>query len=102
IGDLQTPTESDYRSQLGEEIGERMGFIVDSIESLVLPRDPKAAFELLVAVFEADAVAMENCGDHHFSVECTFKRAAAMMAEAAKTLPRSEVVAAVEVLVADD
>ncbi|MGO9933462.1 MAG: hypothetical protein ACLPV8_16860 [Steroidobacteraceae bacterium] len=68
-----------------------LAFIVDSVERLVLPIDANAAFELLAAVFEADEVAMENCGEHDWEVACAYKRAAGVMAEAAKSLPRSEI-----------
>jgi hypothetical protein len=68
IGDLRTPDEYAYRHAVGKEIGERLGFILESIERLVLPVAPKAAFELLVEVIQADGHAMENCGDHHWEV----------------------------------
>jgi hypothetical protein len=61
IRDLRTPSEYALRHARGKEIGASLGFILESIETLVLPVDPKAAFKLLVRVFEADAVAMENC-----------------------------------------
>jgi hypothetical protein len=102
IDDLGTPTESEYRRRLGEEIDERLGFILDAIETLVLPVDPKGAFELLVSVFKRDAVAMENCGDHHFEVSLAFERALGLLAEAAKCMPQPEVVAALEPLLDDD
>jgi hypothetical protein len=47
--------------------------------------------EDLVAVYEADGVAMENCGEHDWEVECAFERAVGVMAEAAKAVPRAEV-----------
>jgi hypothetical protein len=56
IAELRTPTERDYRGRRGEEIGRRLEFILDAIETLVLPADPKGAFELLVTVFKADTV----------------------------------------------
>jgi hypothetical protein len=102
IEDLRTPTERDLRYALGREIGERMGFILDSIERLVLPADPKGAFELLVSVFAADAVAMENCGDHHFEVSLAFERAVGLLAEAAQCMPQSEVITVLEPLLNDD
>ncbi len=102
IGSLQAPSEYEHRHARGREIGVSLGFIVDSIERLVLPVNPRVAFELLVSVFEADAVAMENCGDHDYEVACAFERAAGVMAEAAKAVPRAEVAAAVEALLAED
>ena len=68
----------------------------------MLPVDPKAAFKLLVRVFEADAVAMENCGDHDFEVASTFERAAKLMAEAAKSIGKAEVISTLEPLLDDD
>ena len=59
-------------------------------------------FELLVAVFEADSVAMENCGEHDWDVACAYKRAAGVMAKAAKNLPRSEVEERVKALIDGD
>jgi hypothetical protein len=102
IRDLRTPSERELRSALGKEIGERLGFILESIETLVLPADPKAAFGLLVKVFEADAVAMENCGDHDFEVASAYERAAELMGQAAESLPRAQVAAALEPLLEED
>jgi hypothetical protein len=102
IGDLRTPTEYAHRHARGKEIGASLGFILESIQTLVLPANPKAAFGLLVKVFEADTVAMENCGDHHWEVECGFKRAAELMVKAGKGMSLEEVAPAVERLMADD
>ena len=77
-------------------------FIVESIESLVLPVNPNVAFELLVAVFEADRQAMENCGDHDWAVECAYRRAVGVMAEAAKSLPAADVEETIKALTAVD
>jgi hypothetical protein len=82
-------------------MGARLEFIVEAIESLVLPVNPKVAFEL-VAVFEADGVAMENCGDHDWEVECAFRRAAEVMVEAARSLPAAEVGEKIRALMAVD
>ena len=56
---------------------------MDSVERLVLPIDAGAAFELLATVFQADDVAMENCGEHHWDVACAYKRAAGVTTRAA-------------------
>lgn len=82
VSSLRIPDEYEHRHARGREMGARLEYILKSIELLVLPVDPKAAFELLVAVFEADSVAMENCGDSHFEVSCAFGRAAELMTEA--------------------
>jgi hypothetical protein len=102
IRELRTPTESEIRRQLGREIGERLEFILDAIETLVLPANPKKAFELLLKVFEADAVAMENCGDHDFEVSSAFERAGELIGWVAQSMPQGEVVAELEALLDDD
>jgi hypothetical protein len=45
--------------------------------------------QLLQALFEADAVAMENCGEHDSEVACAYKRAAGVMVKIAHKLPPS-------------
>jgi hypothetical protein len=102
IGDLRTPSEYEHRHARGKEIGQSLSYILDAIESLVLPVDPKSAFPLLVRFFEADGRAMESCGDHDWEVQCVFKRAAELMAEASKSVPREELAAVLGLLVADD
>jgi hypothetical protein len=96
------PSEYDYRHSYGQDIGTTLELIVDSVERLVLPRDPQAAFDALVALFEADAVAMENCREHHWEVECAYRRAAAAMTAAAKQLPPGEVDDRITTLLAAD
>ena len=102
ISRLSIPSEYEHRHSRGREMAATLEFIVDAIERLVLPRDPKAAFELLVAMFEADKLAMENCGEHDWEVACAYKRAAAVMAEAAKILTRAEVEVCVRALIDGD
>src|ERR1700722_18536911 len=102
IGNLRASTEHEHRHARGKEIGTSLGFILESIETLVLPVDSKAAFKLLVNVFEADAVAMENCGDHDFEVSSAFERAAELIGQAAQSMPQAEVVGALEALLEDD
>lgn len=102
IESLRTPSESDYRQRRGEEIDERLEFVLDSIETLVLPVNAKKAFELLILVFRSDAVAMENCGDHDYEVTSVFDRATELIAKAARPLPHAEVEAALQPLVLDD
>lgn len=102
ISGLSVPSEYEHRHSLGREIGISLNLIVDSVDRLVLPIDPQAAFQLLVALFEADGVAMENCGEHDWEVACAYKRAAGVMAEAAKHLPRLEVQGRVKALIDGD
>jgi hypothetical protein len=99
---LQIPSDYEHRHSPGREIGVNLDFIVDSVERLVLPIDPNAAFQLLVALFEADGVAMENCGEHDWEVACAYQRAQGVMAEAAKSLPRAEVEESVKTLIDRD
>jgi hypothetical protein len=102
IGSLRIPEEYEHRHARGREMGASLEFIVESIESLVMPVDPKRAFEVLVLFFENDGVAMENCGDHDFEVTCAFERAAGLIGKVARTLPAAEVNAALEPLLDED
>jgi len=79
-----------------------LDFIVDSIERLVLPIDANTAFELLTVLFEADGVAMENCGEHDWEVTCAYNRAAGVLVKAAQSLPRSFIEERVKALVEGD
>jgi hypothetical protein len=65
---------SHSRHRANEEVGERLGYILDSIEALVLPVSPATAFELLVLLIERDGDAMEQCGDDHYSVQEAARR----------------------------
>src|ERR1700722_404980 len=87
IGSLRIPEEYEHRHARGREMGASLEFIVESIESLVMPADPKRAFELLVLFFESDGVAMENCGDHDFEATCAFEGAAGLIGKVARMLP---------------
>ena len=102
IRGLRIASDYEHRHSLGREIGASLDFLVDSIERLVVPVDANAAFELLVALFEADGVAMENCGEHHWEVACAYQRAAKVMAEVVKSLPRAVVEASVNALMGQD
>jgi hypothetical protein len=83
-------------------MGQRLGYILDAIETLVLPTSPETAFELLVLLIERDGDAMEQCGDDHFSVETALKRAAGLVAVAAKSLQSRDVRMTLERLIAED
>jgi hypothetical protein len=86
----------------GAQVGERLEFILDSIESLVLSVDSRAAFELLVSLIERDGDAMEQCGDYHDSVAAAVNRAIRLVAKAGRSLPEEEVRRTLERLVAED
>lgn len=102
IKGLAIPDEYAHRHARGKEIGVSLGFLLDAIETLVMPIDPTQAFDLLVLFFKADGQAMENCGDHDFEVTCAFERAAELIERAARSVPRADVVAALEPLLDDD
>jgi hypothetical protein len=90
------------RLRRGAEIGQRLGLILDAIETWVMPVDPRRAFELLVRFMKSDGLAMENCGEHDFEVSCAFKRAAALIGRVAASLPAAPMQAEVKALLADD
>lgn len=102
IRGLESPSDYAHRHARGQDIGVSVDFIVDSVERLVLPIDPRVAFQLLVALFEADGVAMEQCGEHDWAVTCAYQRAAGVMAEAAKSLPSAEVEGSLNALIDRD
>jgi len=74
------------RHQDGAQVGERFGYIVEAIETWVVPVDPGAACALLVALVERDGDAMEQCGDHFDTVERALDRAAGLLAVLAPAL----------------
>jgi len=90
------------RHRTPAEVGERIGYILWSIEMLVLPVSPATAFELLVLLIERDGDAMEQCGDDHWSVQTKLKNAAELIAEAMKSLPGRDATQTLERLVAED
>ena len=101
--DAFRPSRHRYVHRMEEaQIGVRLELILDAIESLVLPVDSRAAFELLVSLIERDGDAMELCGDHHYSVVAAVNRAIYLIAKAGRSLPAEVVRPAVERLVAED
>jgi hypothetical protein len=98
---LRGSRRSHFR-RANEEVGERLGYILDSIEALVLPVSPATAFELLVLLIERDGDAMEQCGDDHYSVQTELETAAKLVAAAMKSLPSREARETLERLVAED
>ena len=86
----------------GEAVGRRLEYLLDAIETLVLPVDAERAFELLVTLFDHDGDAMEGCGDYHDSVANAFERAPELIGVASRRLPREEVLVVVKRLVAND
>ena len=102
IASIEGIAEYEYRHRRGAEVAQRLNFILDAVERLVLPVDPRCAFELLVRFFESDGVAIESCGDHDQGVTCAFERAALLMGLAVTELPRVEVEATLRKLLKDD
>jgi len=99
---LERPTEYVERHARGDEVGLSIDLIVDSIAQLVLPVDPGAAFDLLVEVFDADTVAMDNCGDHHWQVTCAYERAARLLETMVTRLANPSVTETLKRLIATD
>lgn len=99
---LQSPSEYRHRHALGEGIGQSLQFILDGIETLVLPAEPRRAFALLVELFEADGRAIEECGEHTYEVECAFERAVALIRAVAEAIPGADVAAGVSRLMVAD
>ena len=102
IDALRRSRRANHRHRADEELGERLGYILRSIETLVLPLSPTRAFELLVLLIERDGDAMEQCGDDSWSVQMHLETAASLIATAMKTLPSIEVRQTLERLVAED
>jgi hypothetical protein len=102
IDALRGSRRSHPRHRIHAEVGERIGYILWSIETLVLPVSPATAFELLVLLVERDGDAMEQCGDDHWSVRMKLETAAELVAKAMKYLPGRDARQTLERLVAED
>jgi len=90
------------RDHAGEAVGRRLEYVLEAIETLVLPVNVQCAFELLVELFDHDGDAMEGCGDHHDSVADAFDRASELIGVSSRRLPRKEVLITLQRLVAND
>ena len=53
-------------------------------------------------MFERDATAIEQCGDHHWDVEVAYRRAAELLVKAATSMPAAKVTELIRELTADD
>lgn len=84
------------------DIGQRLCYIYEAIETLILPVSPATAFELLVLTVERDEDVMMQCGGDTLAVEAGVTRAAALLTLAARSLPSSEVIETMRRLVADN
>ncbi len=102
IASLALPTDYAQRHAQGRQIGVSLELILDSSENLLLPADPAAAFSPLGAVFEADSMAMEHCGEHDWEVSSAYRRAAQLMQTAAAHLPTATVAETLRELISHD
>jgi hypothetical protein len=82
IDALRGSLRSHSRHRAHEEVGEKLGYILRSIETLVLPVSPATAFDLLVLLIERDGDAMEQCGDDDWSVQMNLETTARLVATA--------------------
>jgi hypothetical protein len=82
------------------DVGQRLCYIYEAIETLILPVSPATAFELLVLTVERDEDVMMQCGGDTLAVEAGATRAATLLTLAAKSLPSSEVIETMRRLVA--
>src|SRR3569833_113086 len=87
---------------IDQEVDQRLNYIWDATETLVLPVSPETAFELLVLTIERDGDAMEQCGDDYFSIETAVKRAADLLAAATSAHTTYEVRTILQRLIAED
>jgi hypothetical protein len=87
------PHEYTYRHQFGADVGQRLMFIVESIETLILPKDLRGAFEVLALVIESEGHAMQTCGEHHEAVTDAIERAGNLICSLVRLLPRFETLA---------
>jgi hypothetical protein len=102
IAGIEVADRRASRDRGGATVGERLGYILEAIETLVLPADSRRAFELLVALIERDGDALECCGEHCDAVESAMERAADLTERAVRGLPQEEVLPALRQLVASD
>jgi hypothetical protein len=102
IASLTQSERDDWRHRAGEQVGERLEYILDAIETAVLPADPQDAFRLLVLLIESDDWALESCGDHCDSVSNALDRAAELVGQATRSLSDPEVLPTLKRLIAED
>lgn len=90
------------RHEFGREVGQRLTFVLDAIKTLVLPKNPRRAFDLLVLLIQSDGYAMESCGDHHFEVSLAIDSAIELIARVAPAIPTDVAQAALRSLAESD
>jgi len=102
IDALRGSRRSHRRHRTHAEVAERIGYILWSIEMLILPVNSTMAFELLVLLIERDGDAMEQCGADHWPVQMELENAAELVAKTIKFLPGRDARQTLERLVAED
>lgn len=90
VGDIgQGEREYEWRHRWGEMLQRRVDHVLDAIELVILPADPRAAFELLTHVIENDDAVAEQSEED--GLQPTFDRACALWLTAARAVPAGEV-----------
>ena len=90
------------RNRAGADVAQRLGFIVDSIETQVLPIDLRAAFDLVLEVMLRDGEAVEASGDCDYEIAMALERAGVLILRIAESLPEAYVQNALGPLLATD
>jgi|CZKI01.1.fsa_nt_gi hypothetical protein len=80
--------EYDYRHRRETIFIQRVAHILDAIELVVLPANPRAAYDLLVEVIESDELIANQSGDA--DLQPTLERACDLLPTAARSLDPSE------------
>jgi hypothetical protein len=90
------------RNRAGADLAQRLAFIVDAIETQVLPIDPRVAFYLLLEVMRRDGEAVEASGDCEHEVAMALERAGVLILRTTELLPGAYVQNALGPLLATD
>jgi hypothetical protein len=80
----------------------RVGYVLDAIETFILPAAPTDAFEILALLIESDGEISANCFEDDFGVSEAFGRACMLLLAAAKHLPAEHTQAVLARLFAHD
>lgn len=90
------------RSSRSPPIAATLEYLLDDIESIVRPDDPRQAFDLLVRFLECDAAASERSRDEDWEIQQVFNRAVEILTDTAKVVPAEDrKLAAAQLLSAD-
>jgi hypothetical protein len=80
----------DYRHRQSSQIVERLERAVHSIENVLLPGDPRAAFEILTHLIERDEEIAAHCHEADFRASRAFEHACELLLKAMQSLPAAE------------